>query len=486
MNCGDVSYRSSLDPKLRLEEQGATPLGLALLAIIFIYTLIQPGVLAGALDYYIVAPIDRNTRPKFRKRDFELRKKLGTGAFGVVYQAVCDNKKYVASAYPGESDAPVVVKKAKDYGLEEAWMNERVRRACKDSCAEFLDAFQDGRGDSEVTWLVWKYEGGSTLNSFLSKREFPGNLEVPLFGRPLAIEDKLQKSQVVIKEAMTQILENLKALHSGGLVHRDMKPENLIFADSQRRLKIIDLGAAADLRIGINYIPKEFLLDPRYCAPERFIMSTRTPDAPPLVIAALLSPVLWQLNRPDKFDMYAVGMMLMQMAFPNLRTDSQIIAFRRSLEGMDYNVKTWRAKLEASKRLSKENQAGFELLDLNNGAGWELVTLLMDKRPSARISADQALKHRWLGEGSQNPLAKSVDAGFQDQSWILNKMSGNGVDDRGFTEAQLDDMGYKGTEDEDEKNFVIPELPSFFMKRMQRTIARVQTRASSNKKKGFW
>lgn len=31
-----------------------------------------------------------------------------------------------------------------------------------------------------------------------------------------------------------------------------------------RTFKIIDLGAAADLRVGINYIPKEFLLDPRY------------------------------------------------------------------------------------------------------------------------------------------------------------------------------------------------------------------------------
>lgn len=29
-------------------------------------------------------------------------------------------------------------------------------------------------------------------------------------------------------------------------------------------LKIIDLGAAADLRVGINYNPNEFLLDPRW------------------------------------------------------------------------------------------------------------------------------------------------------------------------------------------------------------------------------
>lgn len=30
-----------------------------------------------------------------------------------------------------------------------------------------------------------------------------------------------------------------------------------------KAFKIIDLGAAADLRVGINYVPNEFLLDPR-------------------------------------------------------------------------------------------------------------------------------------------------------------------------------------------------------------------------------
>lgn len=35
-----------------------------------------------------------------------------------------------------------------------------------------------------------------------------------------------------------------------------------------RTFKIIDLGAATDLRVGINYIPKEFLLDPRYLKPQ--------------------------------------------------------------------------------------------------------------------------------------------------------------------------------------------------------------------------
>jgi serine/threonine protein kinase len=60
-----------------------------------------------------------------------------------------------------------------------------------------------------------------------------------------------------------------QALHSAGLVHRDVKPLNMIFAEQQLRFKLIDLGAAADLRRGTNYIPEESILDPNYCPPEQ-------------------------------------------------------------------------------------------------------------------------------------------------------------------------------------------------------------------------
>ena len=52
-----------------------------------------------------------------------------------------------------------------------------------------------------------------------------------------------------------------------------MKPQNVIVAAAERRVKMIDLGAAADLRVGINYVPNEFLLDPRYAPPQQYIMS---------------------------------------------------------------------------------------------------------------------------------------------------------------------------------------------------------------------
>lgn len=107
-------------------------------------------------------------------------------------------------------------------------------------------------------------------------------------------------------------------------------------------MKLIDLGAAADLRIGINYVPNEFLLDPRYAPPQQYIMSTSTPRAPPIPVAATLSPILWRLNNPDRFDMYSAGMALLQMSFPNLRSDNNLIAFNRRLETFQWDLTAWR------------------------------------------------------------------------------------------------------------------------------------------------
>jgi len=74
---------------------------------------------------------------------------------------------------------------------------------------------------------------------------------------------------------VTQVVEGLRACHSTGIVHRDVKPQNVIVCGKDQCTKMIDLGAAADLRVGINYVPNEFLLDPRYAPPEQYIMSTQ-------------------------------------------------------------------------------------------------------------------------------------------------------------------------------------------------------------------
>ena len=96
--------------------------------------------------------------------------------------------------------------------------------------------------------------------------------------------------------------------HSRAASSRALRPDrpgraqNIIMSTVDNKAKLIDLGAAADLRVGINYVPSEFLLDPRYAPPQQYIMSTSTPRAPPLPVAALLSPILWRLNTPDRWE----------------------------------------------------------------------------------------------------------------------------------------------------------------------------------------
>ena len=96
----------------------------------------------------------------------------------------------------------------------------------------------------------------------------------PCYCWPPAPCQLLPSSAKPLSPPSLQLLEALKACHATGIVHRDIKPQNVIISSKDGRAKLIDLGAAADLRVGINYIPNEFLLDPRYAPPQQYIMST--------------------------------------------------------------------------------------------------------------------------------------------------------------------------------------------------------------------
>lgn len=140
----------------------------------------------------------------------------------------------------------------------------------------------------------------------------------------------------------------LQAFHGAGLVHRDLKPLNVIFAESSKRFKLIDLGACADLRTGTNYVPDESILvgsetvtcrdtlcssrctqlvlcvqcgrllpsqmptvlhtqDPNYCPPEQYVLPTDAPHLAKSMLSVAISPMLWAQYKPDRFDMWSAG-----------------------------------------------------------------------------------------------------------------------------------------------------------------------------------
>lgn len=57
---------------------------------------------------------------------------------------------------------------AKEFGVPEVWMNERLMRIAPKSFAEFLYAFEETSSKgADLLWLVWRYEGDYTLFDLL-------------------------------------------------------------------------------------------------------------------------------------------------------------------------------------------------------------------------------------------------------------------------------------------------------------------------------
>lgn len=412
MNCGDVVHRSTLDPVLRKEVHGLDWKALLLLATAGLYLFATPGVLPGAVDYYLSAPLMRRKKSVIGKDDLKLGKLLGSGGFGSVYKATLTEED--------GSTKNVIVKKAKEYGEAEVWMNERMSRTSPLSCAEFLGAFLDtpstpvgqagaAAGLGGAVWLVWVDEGDFTLYDMMRQRDFPFNLEPILLDRPLRLPADKRRRLVTFRLVLAQLLESLEAAHATGIVHRDVKPQNVMVSVRDKRVKLIDLGAAADLRLGINYVPNEYLLDPRYAPPQQYVMSRQTATPPPKPVAALLSPVLWQMEHPDKFDMYSYGILMLQMAFPNLRSDNSLIAFNRRLQELGWDLKAWRKDMLAKypRGLPKDLEEGFQLLDSEGGAGWDLAAQLVAYNPDDRPTASQALVHPFIANSPVLPVSVS-------------------------------------------------------------------------------
>jgi serine/threonine protein kinase len=544
---------STLDPVLRREVGGPDWRALAAIAgAAGAYLFAPPGVLPGAYDYYVRTPIyrryggnggagvggvlgggNKNGATSLRaldRDDLVLGRRLGAGGFGDVYRATlaegvpgffdedAEDEEADGGGAPASNgeDRSVVVKRAKEFGEAEAWMNERMARAAPDSVAGFVAAFEEredeaGGGGAErrrrmkkkqnnnaaatgagglfgllggarkaddalkkkkekkkkqqqqqaqqqltppaAVWLVWRDEGDRTLADLINAREWPYSAEETFLGRELRLPKGPRRRAVTVRLAMRQLLECIAACHRAGIVHRDIKPQNAIVAtrggsvsvaatseeddDAEPatvvgRLKLIDLGAAADLRIGINYAPSEYLMDPRYAPPQQYIMQRQTPSPPPKPVAALLSPVLWAVGRPDRFDVYSAGITLMQMAFPPLKTDNGLFQFRKKLEEAGWDLREWRRRVEESEGAragggarnaaksgaralfgalssasngtgttsasasSSGYSAGFELLDLDGGLGWELACGLLALQPGDRLTAGAALRHPWL------------------------------------------------------------------------------------------
>ncbi|KAK9821704.1 hypothetical protein WJX74_010685 [Apatococcus lobatus] len=393
------------------------------LVALYYFFIAEPRPLIGLFDFYVLNPLGILFQKKYKTDQLTLRDRLGGGNFGQVYEAVINKGRervLTQDLSPSEKKRRVVLKRvnldgsgvrtnflqggtmargAAESGQAEAYMNSRIMRDAivRQSIAAYLGTFRadaSGGGFTRGTqWLMWRFESDSTLADALQGSLGPFPLAVERFvtgkERPNA---KVQKRETtIIKTIMRRLLSALGRLHSLGIVHRDVKPANILLT-SKGELRLIDFGAAVDLCTGINFNPQYGMLDPSYSPPEDLVLPRNFPRVPFPALAALLAPLAWSVGAPDLFDSYSAGVILVQLAVPQLRSGQAQRNFNSELARCDYDLEDWRYN-------SSSRTADFSLLDRNNKAGWDLACKLVRQRNQfrrGRLSARQALRHRFF------------------------------------------------------------------------------------------
>ena len=171
---------------------------------------------------------------------YELLQRLGAGAMGVVYLA-----------YDPAIGRRVAVKTIRKDLLDAdtaATVSARFRNeamAAGRLTHPGIVAIYDYGESEETAYIVMEYAPGEDLHRYASTRRL---------------------TPFEIRTLMTQLLDALEHAHQAGIVHRDIKPTNLLVAD---RLKVTDFGIA---RIASSQLTRTGAVigTPAYMAPEQY------------------------------------------------------------------------------------------------------------------------------------------------------------------------------------------------------------------------
>jgi serine/threonine protein kinase/outer membrane protein assembly factor BamD (BamD/ComL family) len=176
---------------------------------------------------------------------YEIVRELGKGAMGVVYLA--------KDPLIGRLVALKTIRRAQGDDEDTKEFQQRFIREAQaagilnhPAIVTVHDIGQDE--PSATSFIAMEYVEGSNLKEILSQ------------GRPLSFDE--------IGDIIAQVADALDFAHSKGIVHRDVKPANIILVDGNRA-KITDFGIAKIASGGNLTTTGQFLGTPNYMAPEQ-------------------------------------------------------------------------------------------------------------------------------------------------------------------------------------------------------------------------
>ncbi len=201
---------------------------------------------------------------------YELRALLGQGGMAVVYRA-----------YQASMDRDVAVKIVSRLLTQDPFFRERfeqeVTLVAKLEHPAIVPVYEHDTTPDGTTYLAMRYISGGSL------------------------ADRLQQGPISLNQInawLIQIADGLDYAHSKGVIHRDLKPGNILL-DTQHKVYLVDFGLARttnlseDERFGAAPVkPTALMGTPSYMSPEQIQQKILT----------------------SKSDLYSLGIILYEMA----------------------------------------------------------------------------------------------------------------------------------------------------------------------------
>lgn len=155
------------------------------------------------------------SQPRILGKRYELGEPIGEGNFSITYRAT--------DTVLGRD---VAVKVLRDqYASHEAFatrFENEARAAARISHPNVVQVFDYGRDDGTI-YIVMQYVPGPSLKDYIREEG------------PLTVEEAVGFGR--------QMLDGLAAIHAAGIVHRDVKPQNVLLTDTHQ-VKVTDFGIA--------------------------------------------------------------------------------------------------------------------------------------------------------------------------------------------------------------------------------------------------